>query len=96
LYVPLAHLFAEMELVQKFKEAVATQTVRINKLDIAKKYEVFRAEIVATKCGPSVLLRFKGWPCKVRKAFMPKSFISVFTDEDIDAINTRRVKRHLV
>jgi hypothetical protein len=51
---------------------------------------------MVTKYGPSVLLSYKEDPCKVVKAFMPKGYISVFTDEDINAINTRKVKLHLV
>jgi hypothetical protein len=85
-----------MELVQKFREGVVTQIIRINKLDVDRKYEMLRAERMVTKYGPSVLLSYKGDPCKVVKAFMPKGYISVFTDEDINAINTRKVKLHLV
>jgi hypothetical protein len=85
-----------MELVQKFKEAVLTQIIRIYKLDVDKKYEIIRAESVVTKYGPSVLLSYKDGPCKVVKAFMSKGYISVFTNEDIDAISTRKVKLHLV
>jgi hypothetical protein len=86
-----------MELVQKFKESVATQTVRINTLDINRKYEIVRAERVTTIDGLSVLLYFKDYdPCNTVKAFMSKRYTNMFTDEDVHAINTRSFTLHLV
>ena len=45
-----------MELTQKFKDVASGTAVRIEFLDVDKRYPVLRAEWLKTKCGKTMLL----------------------------------------
>lgn len=60
------------------------------------RYEILSAERVTTKYGPSVLLTITIGPSDSVQVFLPTSYSNVNTDDDIAAINNRRVQLHLV
>lgn len=78
------------------KDALSNQVICINTLDIDRKYAVVTTERITTKYGPTVLLSIKDKPFNMVKVFMLRRYSTAFTNNDIEEINTQKVKIHLV
>jgi hypothetical protein len=85
-----------MDLSKKFNVATSTAVVRIDKLEVDKKYPIVRAERANTRFGETVLLSIQDSSSVIFKAFLPKRFASVFSDEDINSINTGKGSLNLI
>jgi len=78
-----------MDLTKNIQEVTSCNTIKINSLEVDRKYPIVRAERIVTKFGPTILLSIRDSPFNVIKVFMPKRYSSVFTDEDIGSINQK-------
>jgi hypothetical protein len=85
-----------MNLPQNFVDAASTQAIRINTMDIDRKHPTVQVDRITTKFGPTVLLSISDKPSNVVKVFMPRHYSTVFSEEDIQKINTHNVKLNLV
>jgi hypothetical protein len=65
-------------------------------METNKRYEITNAERMVTKYGPTVLISIKESEFSIVKLFFPKRYSSVFTDDDITSINTKKVSLHLI
>jgi hypothetical protein len=63
---------------------------------VDRKYPITRAEMIVTKFGPTVLLKIRDTSFNTVKMFIPERYGSVFSDADIEDINTEKVSLHLV
>ena len=43
----------QMELTKKFQEAACSHAIRINSVELDRKYPIFQAERIVTKFGPT-------------------------------------------
>jgi hypothetical protein len=82
-----------MDLDRKFEDVTS---VKISSLEVDRKYLITHAERIVTKFRPTVLLNIMDTPFHTVKVFMPKRYGSVFSDSDIENINTEKVSLHLV
>jgi hypothetical protein len=81
---------------RKFQDVTSCQSVKTSSLEVDRKYPITRAEMNVTKFGPTVLLSTRDTSFHTLKVFMPKRYGSVFSDADIEDINTEKVLLHLV
>jgi hypothetical protein len=88
-------IYLQIWIFQRSQDAASSRIIRINSLDIDRKYPVL-AEHVVTKCSPTVLLSNKDSPYNIVTCFVPRRYGSDITDQDIASINTRRVKLNLI
>jgi hypothetical protein len=72
-----------MDFINKFKEAFSNQAIRLNTLEIDRKYEIVRVEKITTKYRPSALPSVRETDYNIVKVFLPKRYSNVFTDDDI-------------
>jgi len=80
-----------MNLTQKFEEATSNNTLRINALEVDKKYPILKTQHIDTKYGSTVLLSIKDKSNDTIKVFLLKRYISVFSEEDVTSINSKQV-----
>jgi hypothetical protein len=81
-----------MDLAQKFEAARSTNAINISKLDVGLEYPVLLATRANTRHGPSIVLTLLDNEVNtVVKVFLPARYYSVFTDSDIEAINSQKV-----
>jgi len=86
-----------MELSKKFQMATSCHVVKIDSLEIDRKYPVIKAERVTTRFGESILLCIQNSTTLNHfKIFLPKRYAETFTDDDLNAINTEKVKLNLI
>jgi hypothetical protein len=87
-----------MELSKKFNVATSSTVVRIEKFDVDKKYPIVRAERTTTRFGETILLSIQDSSSSsvIFKVFLPKRYASVFSDEDINSINTGKESLNLI
>jgi hypothetical protein len=86
-----------MDLAQKFETASATAVLSIDSLDVGLKYPIVLAAKVKTRYGPSIVLTLRDdEESKVLKVFLPSGYYSLFSDADIDVINSQSVKYSFV
>jgi hypothetical protein len=86
-----------MLLTKKFQEAVSSYAIKISSLETYRKYPIVKAETVTTKFGPTVLLIIPDSQYNTNvKVFVPKLYSSVFSDEDIESINSKKVSLNLI
>jgi hypothetical protein len=90
-----ANLF-QMDLDRKFQDVTSCHFVRISSLEVDSKYLITRAERIVTKFWPTVLLSNRNTSFHTVKVFIPKHYGSVFSDADIEDINTEKMSLHLV
>lgn len=84
------------QLITKFKDVVSNNAVRLNTLDIDRKYEIVKAEKVTTKYGLAILISIKENSFSTVKVFLPKRYSVVFDDDDIASINAKSITLYLV
>jgi hypothetical protein len=81
-----------MDLAQKFEAARSTDAINISKLDVGLEYPVLLATRATTRHGPTIVLTLLDNEVNtVVKVFLPSRYYSVFTDPDIEAINSQKV-----
>jgi len=49
----------QMELTEKFQEGTSCNTIKINMMEVDRKYPVIKAERIVTKFGPTILLSIR-------------------------------------
>ena len=76
-----------MSLVQHFNEVTTQTTTKLSELAPNIKYKVLRAKKLQTKYGESVTLCLKLADDKTAWVFIPKRYICVFNDTEIENIN---------
>jgi hypothetical protein len=64
--------------------------MKLSSLQVDRKYPITHAERVATRFGPAIVLAIRDTPDRILKVFMPR-FYSVFSDEDLEEINSAKV-----
>jgi hypothetical protein len=85
-----------MDITQKFREANICHFVKVNKLQVDKKYSIVDARRADTKYGECILLSIRDSPTNIVKVFLPKRYSLIITDDDIEAINSAKVILHLI
>jgi hypothetical protein len=80
-----------MDLDKKFQDVASCQTANISSLEVHRRYPITRAERVVTKFGPTMLISVRDPNFHIVKVFLPKRYGSVFSDVDIEDINTEKV-----
>jgi hypothetical protein len=86
-----------MYLAQKFEIASATDVSSIDSLDVGLKCPIVLAAKVKTRYRPSIVLTLRDdEDSKVLKEFLPSRFYSLFSDADIEVINSQSVKYSFV
>ena len=81
---------------QKIQEATSSQVIKINTMEVNKKYPIMGTERLTAKFGPTVLLYIKETPCRIVKVFVPKRYNSVTSDEDSESTKSQKVSLHLI
>jgi len=84
-----------MDIAAKFQQTNLSKTVSITSLDIDTPYNILRAEKTVTKFGPTVILTLTqsqtaaaaAAAAITEKVFLPKRYSTLFTDDDVAAIN---------
>jgi hypothetical protein len=86
-----------MLLTNTFKDAASSYAIKISSFETDRKYRIVKAERVTTKFGPTVLLTIRDSQYNTNvKIFMSKQYTSVFSDEDIESINSQKVSLNLI
>jgi len=85
-----------MELSRKIQEVDSCYSMKFSSLQVDRKYPITRAERVAIRFGPAIVLAIRDTPDRILKVFMPRRFYSVFSDEDLEEINSEEVALNLV
>ena len=84
-----------MDLTQKFDGVTCDTTVSVSELDVNRKYRILRAKRLTTRFGPTEILSVKGEDAAPVQIFLPRKYSDVFTDTDIEQINSNAVFIHL-
>jgi hypothetical protein len=86
-----------MDLAQKFQTASATDVISIDSLDVGLEYPIVLAAKVKTRYGPRIVLTLRfDEEFKVLKVFLPARYYSLFSDADIEVINSQTVHYNFV
>jgi hypothetical protein len=85
-----------MDLTLRFQQVTSCSTVGIAKLQTDRPYPITFVERVGTKFGPSILMSLLDSPTRIVKVFLPRRYYHVFTDDDIQQINSKQVQYGLV
>jgi hypothetical protein len=85
-----------MDIFARFAKVSASNIVRVNTLEVGKRYPIKYAQRQETIYGPSVLLSLHVGDSDDVKVFLPKRFSLVFEDEDIIKINNGTLALHLI
>ena len=81
-----------MSLTQKFRDAVAGGAVNITALRIGTRYSVLQCDRVGTKYSDSVRLRLREEDDdNIVRMFLPRHYCSAMSEDDMAAINCRRI-----
>jgi hypothetical protein len=86
-----------MDLAQKFEATCSTNVISIGDLDKGLKYPILLAARVTTKYGLSIVLTLRDDDkATAVKVFLPRRYYSMFSDTDIEDINSQKVRYYLV
>jgi hypothetical protein len=85
-----------MDLAQKFEAVRSTDVIYISKLDLGLEYPILLATRANTRHGPSIVLTLMDEVNTVVKVFLPSRYYSVFTDTDIEDINSQKVHYNFI
>jgi hypothetical protein len=80
----------------KFQQAASFHLIRIGSLQADRKYPIERADRVQKKFAKIVQLTIRDSPLKVTRVFLPKRYSSIFSDDDIQSINSNSVSLSLI
>lgn len=82
--------------LKKFIEAEDCDVMKVDQMVVNRKYPIIRAKRVNTKFGETILLTTKDYSEQLVKVFLSNRYSSLFTDEDIESINSKRVQLNLI
>ena len=85
-----------MDLKRKFTEADVCRMIRVDQMEVDRKYPIIKAKRVYTKFGESVLLTIVDSTVKLVKVFFPKTYSSLFTAQDIESMKSKIVQLNLI
>ena len=85
-----------MDLSRKIQELDSCYNMKLNSLQVDRKYPITFAERIPTRFGPAIVLAIRDTPDRILKVFMTRRFFSAFSNDDIDDINSGKVKLNLV
>jgi hypothetical protein len=85
-----------MDLTLRFQQVTSCSTVAVDKLQTDRPYPITFVERVGTKFGPSILVSLLDSPTRSVKVFLPRRYYTVFTEDDIQQINSIQVQYGLV
>jgi len=81
-----------MDITTKFKMVTSCQQTKITSLKIGMPYPIERAERVQTKYSEAILTNLRAEsPHTFVKMFLPRRYGSIFSDDDLSAINDKSV-----
>ena len=85
-----------MSLTQKFKDAVSCAAIKVTALFTGTRYPVLHCERVDTKVGVAVRVTLREEADdNVFLVFLPRHYANTITDEDMAAINDRKIQYYL-
>ena len=85
-----------MDLIQKIDGVTCDTTVCVPELVVNRKYRILQAKRLTTRFGPTVILTVKGEDAVPTQVFLPRRYSDLFSDTDIEQINSNIVFLHLV
>ena len=80
-----------MDLAQKFEGAACDKILSVTEMDPNCKYRILRAKRLTTRFGPTVVLTIRDSMEAPAQVFLPRRYIDVVTDTDIEQINSNAV-----
>jgi len=83
-----------MDLSRKIQEFDSCYNMKLNSLQVDRKYPITFAERIPSRFGPASVLAIRDTPDRILSLHAPKIF-SAFSN-DIDDINSGKVKLNLV
>ena len=85
-----------MSLTQKFKDAVSGGAINITSLCIGTRYPVIHCDRIGTKYCDSLCLTIREEAeDNIVRVFLPRYYGSAISEEDMAAINSRRIMYYL-
>ena len=85
-----------MSLTQKFKIAVSGATINVTALSTGTRYPMLHCERVDTKFRMAVRVTLREEADdNVLLVFLPRYYANIITDEDMAAINDRKIQYYL-
>jgi hypothetical protein len=85
-----------MDLRKKSQDVGSCITLPVDRLQVDKKYSIEFAKRVYTRFGPTILLTLADPVLRPLKVFLPRRYADVFSDADVEDINSSKVRLHLV
>ena len=87
----------QMSLTQKFRDAVSGGAIHITSLSEGTRYPVLHCKRVGTKYGDAVRLTVREEPDdNIVRVFLPRHYGAAIAEDDMAAINNRRIQYFLV
>jgi hypothetical protein len=84
-----------MDLSERFNVVTSFTIVRVSELQVDAPYPIVYAQTVETKYGPTVILTLLDSIAGMIKVFLPRRYCMMFIQDDMAAINDKRVSRAL-
>ena len=75
---------------------ISPRNISVSELDVNRKYRILQARRLTTRFGPTVILTVKYEDAAPVQVFLPRRYSDVFTDTDIEQINSNDVFLHLL
>jgi len=73
---------------QKFKMASSARLVSAMSLVVGRRYPILGGERAVTRFGPTIILRLSESQNSIIKICLPKRYMEVITDDDLNTLNT--------
>jgi len=89
------HIVLQMDLRQRFGE-VDIDVIQVSEMEVGRRYQISNARRIDTKYGSSVLITIDGFGDHPVNVFLPKRYSSIFTDDDICRIHSKRTVLHII
>jgi hypothetical protein len=84
-----------MELTQRFRSVTCKKFLSIGELQEKHPYVIIQAVKKSTKFGESILLTLRDSDDLI-SVYLPKRYVNVFTEHDIEQINTEQISLRLI
>ena len=75
---------------------ISPRNISVSELDVNRKYRILQARRLTTRFGPTVILTVKYEDAAPVQVFLPRRYSYVFSDMDIEQINSIVVLLHLI
>ena len=72
----------QIDLSRKIQELDSCYNMKLNSLQVDRKYPITFAERIPTRFGPAIVLAIRDTPDRILKVFMPRRFFSAFSNDD--------------